>query len=63
MAIANYKCPKCGKIKTVEFKPGDILQDLICECGEKMKRQFKSVSVGTITSDEMTHIGQMMLYS
>ncbi len=62
MAKATYKCD-CGKSKIVTFTPGQKIEDVICDCGKKMTRQFGTVGVGYIEEDDLLTIGHMMTYS
>lgn len=63
MALATFKCPKCGKVKQITFKPG-FLAKVECEdCNEPMARDWKNVGAGTVVDSNQIRIDQMMLKS
>ena len=62
MAKAVFKCEKCNKIKTINFKPGEKFEEPVCDCGEKMKRQYGTANVGYIEEDDILRAGFMMTY-
>lgn len=62
MAKAIFKCEDCNKSITVNFKPGEKVEEPTCECGKKMKRQFGKATVGYIEEDDILRTGLMMTY-
>jgi hypothetical protein len=61
MAKATYKCT-CGKTKVITFNPGEKIDEVICECGKPMSRQFGVANVGYIEEDDLLAVGHMMTY-
>ena len=56
--IATYKCKECEKIFNSK-----IAKDIKCpDCEGEATRQFKSVEVGDIVSDEILSATNTMLY-
>jgi hypothetical protein len=60
MAKCNFQCPQCGKIKEVDFIPGNPVGVFCSDCNKEMKRVFKDLLDTEVQSDEMLKIGQMM---
>lgn len=64
MIRAKFICPQCKKETVVKFNAGKTPETPECEdCKLEMIRQFGKINLGEITSDEMIHLGQKMLYS
>lgn len=63
MIRAKYICPDCNKEVVVKFKAGETPSVPKCEsCKKDMTRQFGTINIGEVTSDEMIHLGQKMLF-
>lgn len=63
MATAIFRCPKCQKTFQVKFSAGKPLEKYCEECQVKAERVFKNIELNEVVSDDMLHIGQMMLYT
>lgn len=64
MIRAKYQCPVCKKEEVIKFKTGTIPEAPRCNnCEKEMIRQYGTINIGEVTSDEMIHLGQKMLYN
>lgn len=63
MIRAKFVCPDCKKEITVKFSAGTIPETPRCsDCEREMIRQYGKINLGEVTSDEMIHLGQKMLF-
>lgn len=63
MIRAKYICPDCKKETVTKFRVGKTpIVPKCSECQKDMTRQFGTISIGEVTSDEMIHLGQKMLF-
>lgn len=63
MAMAIFKCPKCGQELQIKFKAGKSIKPICEKCNEETYRIFKNIELNDVVSDDMLHIGQTMLYT
>ena len=63
MIRTKFVCPDCKKEITVKFSAGTIPETPRCnDCEREMIRQYGKINLGEVTSDEMIHLGQKMLF-
>ena len=60
MPVARFVCD-CGKSLEVKFRVGER-PSAKCECGLDMKRAFDDVSVGPKLPDNVSAVGQTLLW-
>ena len=66
MAVAKFICPICKKEYQIPFKAGKPIKPVCdnADCNnQELERIFNNIELNDVVSDEMLHIGQMMLYT